>query len=65
MIYSARRYCGEIRRRLMTVHAGGMMPGVASVARNPLLAGCNWLVAYATWKLGAAWSGVDFYVVHN
>ena len=27
--------------------------------------GCNGLVAYATRKLGAAWSGVDFDVVHN
>ena len=42
------------------------MPGVAGVARNPTLSGCNgFLVAYATRKLGAAWSGVDFDVVHN
>ena len=34
------------------------MPGVAGVARNPTLSGCNGLVAYATRKLGAAWSGV-------
>ena len=47
------------------VHAGGMMPGVTGIARNPTLFGCNCLVAYATRKLGAAWSGVDFYVVHD
>ena len=41
------------------------MPGVAGVARNPTLSGCNCLVAYATRKLGAAWSGVDFDVVHD
>ena len=41
------------------------MPGVAGVARNPTLSGCNALVAYATRKLGAAWSGVDFDVAHN
>ena len=41
------------------------MPGVAGVARNPTLSGFNGLVAYATRKLGAAWSGVDFDVVHN
>ena len=40
------------------MHAGGVMPDVASVARNPALAGFNGLVAYATRKLGAAWSGV-------
>ena len=39
--------------------------GVAGVARNPTLSGCNGLVAYATRKLGAAWSGVYFDVVHN
>ena len=37
--------------------AGGVIPDVASVARNPALAGFNCLVAYATRKLGAAWSG--------
>ena len=47
------------------MHAGGVMPGVASVARNPALARCNCLVAYATRKLGAAWSGVELYVVHD
>ena len=41
------------------------MPGVASVTHNPTLAGCNCLVAYATRKPGAAWSGVDLYVVHD
>ena len=41
------------------------MPGVASVALNPTTAGCNCLVAYGTRNLGAAWSGVDFYVVHD
>ena len=29
------------------MHAGGVMPDVASVARNTTLAGCNCLVAYA------------------
>ena len=36
------------------MHAGGVIPDVASVARNHALAGCNCLVAYATRKLGAA-----------
>ena len=47
------------------MHAGGVIPGVASIARNPTLAGRNCIVAYATRKLGAAWFGVDFYVVHD
>ena len=40
------------------MHAGGVISDVASVAYNPALAGCYCLVAYATRKLGAAWSGV-------
>ena len=41
------------------------MPDVASVACNRALAGCNCLVAYAIRKLGAAGSGVNFYVMHD
>ena len=46
------------------MHAGGVVPGVAVVACNPALSPCDSLAAYATWELGAAWSGVGLDVVH-
>ena len=47
------------------MYAGGVMPDVASVARNPALVRCNCLVTNATRKLGAAWSRVEFDVMHE